>query len=256
MYVVGADLKGILSTDYFNVKGPQLRAVVNSVRTLGNEEEEGRKRGISLVGKGSRWLRAISSGAAELGGDVMSKHTKRREEGKGEPSDSAGEIELDDLFFGKDGGGRRTVSGANPMHSSGNGGQGFEGRRDATSPVSGCGRGEAVGGLGKGRGRSSGVPSAPSPPPTMRERMKNRPSPSEHAAKLGTNRSVAAGRMASSTPASVAAAVATAASSTEDGDDDGGGKKKWDQRFDSESGSFYYEDKESHATQWEEPEGF
>ena len=81
--------------------------------------------------------------------------------------------------------------------------------------------------------------------------MKNRPSPSEHATKLGTNRSVAAGRMASSTPA-----VATAVLSTEDGDDVGGGKKKWDKRFDSESGSFYYEDKESHATQWEEPEGF
>ena len=242
MYVVGADLKGILSTDYFNVKGPQLRAVVNSVRTLGNEEEEGRKRGISLVGKGSRWLRAISSGAAELGGDVMSKHTKRKEEGKGEPSDSAGEIELDDLFFGKDGGELGAVRGANPMHKGGFNSKSNGGKAASNNPAVA----QVVASIGGEQRHFSSVPSAP-----PQKKTQNRQRPSVLVSKDGTTR-----RISAEQAEELAAQAHEVGTSSSRGDSGGGAKGKWERHYDVNSGAFYYEDAVANVTQWTKPEGF
>jgi len=87
VHVVQIDFKGVMTIDSLARRGAMVRGigVVDEMRKLGKEEElvdEEEGRG-SLFNQGRRWLRVVSTaGSVELGGDVVSKHERRKKEKK------------------------------------------------------------------------------------------------------------------------------------------------------------------------------
>jgi len=88
-------LKGVMTLDWINRRAMIVRmhGMVVDIRKLGKEEEEEEEvgRGSSLFKQGQKWLLTISSGAAELGGGILSKFERKKkdEDARSRPSTGA-----------------------------------------------------------------------------------------------------------------------------------------------------------------------
>jgi len=82
VHVVSADLKGTMTLDSINKRALSLRlhCIVDELRKLGKTEEDEEAGRGSMLKKGRKLLWTISSGAAELGGGVVSKFERRKKE--------------------------------------------------------------------------------------------------------------------------------------------------------------------------------